>query len=364
MSSAVQAQANAPTKKLVAEFRIDGAREELSKITNILPISNGDVAVMLEEDVFGRLYSDKGLLKKKFLRRGGGPGEAKDAYASGMIADTIWLFDRALQRYSLVKPNGNFLRSWPLQPIGPWQDASPDRKLFRFVWPLAMLPNNIVIGQLGAAATATASGEVTTRPIVRMTWQGVVNGVVNLNPRAARAMMVRAGGIISFGQQPFDNAQEFGISPNGTHTVFADMKTAEKQPFFFLTDVSPKGDTVLRVKIPYTPDPVSARTIDSTVSAYSRNNKDVQTQYRAALYIAPYWPAVLKLLVANDGTAWLQMHTNNGTRQWAVVSPQGRLMMKIDLPKNIGLMRIDRGIWGTDLDSDDVPSIVRYKISN
>jgi len=38
--------------------------------------------------------------------------------------------------------------------------------------------------------------------------------------------------------------------------------------------------------------------------------------------------------------------------------------MTLDMPKTIRITRIDRGIWRTELDSDDVPSVVRYRIGN
>ncbi|MEP6835771.1 MAG: hypothetical protein ABJB74_20455 [Gemmatimonas sp.] len=366
VSTVGNAQSGVPAKKLIAEFRIDGAKEEFTNVFQILPQSNGDVTTFSSEETFARLYSAKGALKKKFMRKGAGPGEVKNVGSVGMLADSIWVFDYELRRISLFEPNGSFLRSWQMKPPGAWRDASPERKYFLSIAPAALLPNNVAIGRTSTAASALASGEVTTRPILRMSWEGIVSGVVNDMPVAARAMMVRMGDAVSYGQQPFDNSPASGVSPDGTQIVIVDMKSPGKEPFVFVTRISPKGDTLSRSKVPFTPDPVTSRTIDSTVNAETvqRKRPETESQFRASLYVAPYWPPVVTVLVANDGASWLLMHARDGSKHWMVVSPQGKPTAAVEVPKNVRIMRIDRGIWGTELDTDDVPSVVRYKVSN
>ncbi|MEP6835769.1 MAG: hypothetical protein ABJB74_20445 [Gemmatimonas sp.] len=365
LSKLAIAQTGAPPRKLVADFRINGATEELSKIQGILPQKTGDVVVLLEDGMFGRLYSDKGVLRKKFLRSGSGPGEARSAFVAGMIADTIWIYDDELRRYTLLKIDGTLLRSWPESPLSAWQDGSAERRLQLYARPVALLPKHVAIMQIGAASRLTASGEVTTHPIVRTTWESVAGGVIDLQRYVARPMELRTPNSTSYGwPQLFDPAPDFGVSPDGAHVVITDMKTPGREPFVYVTHVSIKGDTVLRAKVPFVPDPVTPGTIDSVVRAVTRRRPEVAKLYRAALFLAPHWPPVLKVLVANDGTTWLQMHSTNERKRWTVVSPTGVVTMTVEVPKNVRLWRIDRGIWGTELDNDDVPSVVRYRIGN
>lgn len=349
---------------LIAEFRIDGAKEELNKILNILPQSNGTVVVLMEDESFARLYSDQGVLLKKFLRSGSGPGEVGSAYTSGTVADSNWVYDENRGRFTLFDQQGNFLRAWQQQPIGAWQDGSTARKHHRYLQPIQLLPNNRAIGRLGAAASLTASGEVRDHPIATTNWDGVVTSVINQNPRAARSMVVRTATLTSYGQQPFDNAQEFALSPDGQHIVIVDAYTPGLERFFYLTHISITGDTLFRSKIPYVPDRITPHTIDSTVAAVTRKRPEVAASYRAALYTPAYWPPVTRILVSNDGAAWLQVHTTDGTKRWLVVSPAGRVTTSVVMPQAIRLFRIDRGIWGAELDDDDVPSVVRYRLSH
>jgi hypothetical protein len=367
--SALSAQSTVPARTLVAEFRIDGNREELNLVMGSLPLSNGDLLVMTADDPMVRVYARDGSFKKGFLRKGAGPGEARSIGSFGLLRDTLWTYDYTLKRLSFFAPDGSLLRSVQSTGAGPWRDTTPAHRFFSSnVTPIAVRAGNVAIGQVTASSRAQASGEVRSQPLVRMTWDGIVSTTIDPQPQAARAMMVRVGdskrNTEMYGQQPYDNSPVYGVSEDGKRIAIVDMTRAGNQPIVHVTQISPRGDTLLRATVPFTPVQVTNRMVDSTVKAIASgwSRPGLERDTRAALYVPRFIPPVRRVLVANDGTMWLRTFVRDGTPRWLVLSPQGRPTMTIDLPKNFELMSIEHGVWGVERDADDVPSVVRYRI--
>ncbi len=366
---ALAAQSSVPARTLVAEFRIDGNQEELSLVMGTLPLSDGDLLVMTADDPMVRVYARSGALKTRFLRKGAGPGEARNIGSFGLLRDTLWTYDYTLKRLSFFAPDGSLLRSLQNTGAGPWRDTTPAHNVFlSTVTPIAVLAGNVAIGQVSAASRAQASGDVRSQPMVRMTWNGTVTTMIDPQPQAARALMVRVGdskrGTDLYGQQPFDNSPVYGVSEDGKRIAIVDMTRAGNEPIVHVTQISPRGDTLLRATVPFTPVPVTNRMLDSTakVTAARWSRPDLERDVRAATYAPRFIPPVQRIVSANDGTMWLRMFVPDGTRRWLVLSPQGRPTMTIDAPKNFELMSVERGVWGVERDDDDVPSVVRYRI--
>ncbi len=366
---AAAAQSAVPARTLIPEFRIDGNREELSGVMGTQPLSNGDLLVLTNDDPTVRLYSSAGTLKKRFLRIGAGPGEARSVGSFGMLHDTLWAYDRTLNRLSFFAPDGSLLRSIQSQGAGRWRDSSPDRRFFSSnVTPIAVLAGNVAIGQLSASSRAMARGDVRASPIVRMRWDGTIEAMLDAQPQAARTMMVRVGDSKNYtemyGQQPFDNSPVYHVSADGKRIAIVDMTRAGTQAIVHVTQISPRGDTLLRATVPFVPVSVSTRLLDSTAQAEASDwrRPDLEPKIRDALYAPRFIPPVRRIITANDGTMWLRMFVPDGTARWLVLSPQGRATMTLDVPKHVRIMSVERGIWGVELDADDVPSVVRYRI--
>ncbi len=368
-NSALSAQSSVPARTLVGEFRIDGNEEELNRVMGTLPLSNGDLLVMTADDPMVRLYAPNGTLKKRFLRQGAGPGEARTIGSFGLLRDTLWTYDYTLKRLSFFAPDGSLLRSIQNSGAGPWRENTPAHKFFlSSVTPVAVLAGNVAVGQVSTSSRASANGDVRSQPIVRMSWDGTVATSIDPQPRAARTMMVRVGDSKRFtemyGQQPFDNGPKYGVSADGSRIALVDMTRAGDRPIVHVTQISPRGDTLLRVTVPFTPVQVTNRMLDSTAKAMAAgwSRPDLERDVRAALYAPRFIPPVRRIIAANDGTMWLRMFVPDGTSRWLVLSPQGRPTMTIDTPKNVEIMSVERGVWGVERDADDVPSVVRFRI--
>jgi|CXWL01.1.fsa_nt_gi hypothetical protein len=74
------------------------------------------------------------------------------------------------------------------------------------------------------------------------------------------------------------------------------------------------------------------------------------------------FPPVRSLLVGRDGSLWLEGWGKN-VRPWTVLRPDGSALGVVNLPGRAKLAVADvKQIWTIELDQDDLPSIVRYRL--
>lgn len=70
------------------------------------------------------------------------------------------------------------------------------------------------------------------------------------------------------------------------------------------------------------------------------------------------------VIVGRDGSLWLEGWGKN-VRPWTALRPDGSVLGVVNLPGRAKLAVADvRQIWTIELDQDDLPSIVRYRLGN
>jgi hypothetical protein len=357
------AEGQEPARALVEDFRIDGAQRELTVVTGILPLANGNLVVMESGDFLATLYSPNGKLLKRFLRQGEGPGEGKFVASFGMLGDTIWVSDGSLYRLSFFDPGGNLLRTIPLTGSADWTRLRPDAKgaFNSRVAPRVLLPGDRALGSPGTVVTALTQGIVKSIPLVSMNWQGDVSGIVGETPVVLNTFELRVNGRVIVPSQPFFVGPLFEMSRNGRHIAFIEWME-NPRPVIRITRLNEMGDTIARQEIPYTPIAIPARAVDSAIARMARTFRVAdESEVRSLVKPPRAYAPVDRAIVANDGAIWLQAPAANGQRRWTIVSPGGRVSETVVVPLTTSIRWVDGSIWAVSRDADDVPSVVRLR---
>jgi hypothetical protein len=353
-----------PTRTLVEDARIDGAEHEFTSILDVFPLSNGNVLVVRGGDYWASIFTTSGTLVKNVARKGAGPGEVQQLAAAGLIGDSIWMADRGQNRITLFDRDGGLIRSWPIVPKVDWTKLRPDASasFTPRVMPNLLLPNNRAFGTASTLSSAVANGQVKSTPIVEMDWTGEVSRIVAEVPVSLSTVAFRNGSSTTYTSQPFRSNPILAYSKDGKHLMLITVR--ESPPAAIrVVRLGANRDTLSATEIPFTPTPISAKTVDSAVKAMatSLGMPEREGDVRAALTIPKNFYPVTQALVGKDGSVWLRGRPSNNQRIWTVVSPAGKVVEILALSSATNILWVDGAIWGVSTDSDDVPSVVRLR---
>jgi hypothetical protein len=352
-----------PVRELVEDFRIDGGEHEFTNIYGVLPLRTGNVLVGVSGDFAATLFSPTGEVVRKFARKGAGPGEIERFSGMGLVGDTIWMTDRNQPRVTFFALDGSLIGSTIPTENADWAKLRPDAKgaFIGRVTPRVLMSDGTALGSPGVIASAVAQGQVTSIPLVHMRWNGAVIGIVAGMPVRLNTLEVKYGDRVIYSSQPFPEAAFLESSPNGRHIALVEAQESPR-PVIRVIRFNAKGDTVSRLEIPYTPIAIQKRSVDSAITEITKRFKLTdESPVRSAVHVPRSYSPVQRVLMANDGTLWIEGHPAAGRRVYTLVSPQGKIIEKLTVPLATTLVWVDGSIWATSRDADDVPSVVRLK---
>lgn len=306
--------------------------------------------------------------------KGEGPGEFDTPGSLGFFGDTLWVMDRRAYRVSYFHQDGTFLGS-----MTPRVDMSrdPDNSNASVPRPYQPLRDGTLYGIAPAWSDAIARGQLSEAKHVHMDAGGEHLGTVwsqPYRPTDVLALLRESGG--TFGRQPFGDNPLFHVSPGGSLVVL-DRRVFEGggSAAIRLTRIALTGDTMLSKEIPYTPEPLPRAKIDSASQAQAeqmfefmqRVDPDMslaklEADLREATFSPDYMPAVRSMVVAEDGSIWIERFsaTEEGL-EWWVLSPEFDPLATATTPEGLRVLLITpESVWGIETDELDVNYIVRY----
>ena len=352
-----------PVRELVEDFRIDGVEHEFTTIYGVLPLKTGNVLVAHSGGFAATLFSPPGDIVRTFARNGAGPGEIERFSRMGLVGDSIWMADRNQPRLTFFALDGSLIGSTLPTENADWAKLRPDAKgaFIGRVTPRVLMSDGTALGSPGVIASAVAQGQVTSIPLVHMRWNGAVTGIVAGLPVRSSTLEVKSGDRVIYSSQPFPEAAFLEVSPNGRHIALVDAQESPG-PVIRVIRFNTKGDTVGRLTIPYAPIVIQKRSVDSAIAEITKRFKlSDESPVRSAVHVPRTYSPVQRVLVANDGSLWIEGQPAGGRRVWTVVSRQGKVVEKLTVPFATAVMWVDGTIWATSRDADDVPSVVRLK---
>jgi hypothetical protein len=139
----------------------------------------------------------------------------------------------------------------------------------------------------------------------------------------------------------------FGVSPHGEFTAVARLKGQESEPgagaeptpdtrghaLVSIALLDADGDTLFDRQINIIGTRIPRSTVDSLIDLRAaRLSPGDANVFRKNVYVPPFWPPVKSLVVADDGTSWMQIHDSELTSRYLVLDRRGNIIGTVNLP--------------------------------
>jgi hypothetical protein len=363
------AQERIPQLKATRDLRLDGEEHNLVPVDAIAIGPNGEIAVHQLQEMQVRIYSSAGKLLRKVGGRGSGPGEFTHITRSGWYRDSLWVYD-GLQRRTTVFSSSGTPQTTPIASIRNENSAKfgslPETGRAAL---LALYPDRSWYAAMSAAANGTTAADSIRMVHLRIGADGSIRNLVADTKVANDVISLQSGSRTISPRVPFPlNPQPFELAPDGSRVVFP-IVTSELlgQRRFRLLAVNPDGSKIFDRTYNFAPVRISPHVADSVVSersdALAKRGPELAAQYRKQVKSPDVYPPVGAVLVGRDGTVVIKL-AGTTPSNYTVFSAKGDRIGAFSLPQNVTLMAAEKGtVWGIELDADDVPSIVRYKLT-
>jgi hypothetical protein len=360
-------------RRLVPDLTISGETNDITSVPRLVVAPNGNVIVFGRDEYRGKVFAPDGKLIRNFGRGGQGPGEIARAGPRnyGMVGDTVWVFDNG--RIVLFTSDGRHIRDVPRpRNTDPWQAGHPE-----YVGTTSgLVPERLLSGGVALALpgiNGILAKPTTTPPLFRTTWQGQITGTPIKLP--LENLFFSIPQVRTF-QQVFAHMPKYSLSEGGRRLVIARVRDGTR-PFVELLHLATTGDTIATHRVPFTPVPITRRSVDSVIAewnapmpggrgrppGYERPSAAPHERaIRDSLVVPRYFSPFSDVMLANDGTTWLRWLTPGNDRRWLLVSPRGEVLMQVEQPARSSILVIDGAIWGATADSVGFVSLIRYAI--
>jgi hypothetical protein len=329
---------------LVPEQRFAGA-SELTGVTGIRLTERGDVCVATTQPSRILVFSPNGSYLRTMGGQGRGPGEFQFLGMIGTVGDSVYGVDAMTSQLSLFDGVGRFARAWRVQPPG---GAA-------FNMPAALFRDGTAILPTFTRRTAT-TGE---HAILRTKWDGSdPDTIVDILTKTTEWRLAEY-----YTSQPFAQDPVYGISPDGRLIAVIDVASDDVGgDSVRMTLRGSDTRIVYRRMIAFSHEPVTSRTVDSTVASRARQLHLAEQDVRNGLHVPRYRSPVAEVLVGSDSTVWLRASRRDAGFTWLIAKARGSAIARLLVPSGIRLLTIDRGVWGVRTDEDGVPTVVRWRL--
>lgn len=326
-----------------------------------LPLSGGSVMVADAPNTIS-LFTPAGTFARAIGGSGNGPGEFSGLDHLGLLHDTVWTTDVSLRRTTLFRTDGAVIRtiSWENEVSG-----GEGRNMVH-----GLFGDGTSWGENDAhVVRAMRGGPELPKAVVRMTRSGRVMDTLAMVPTSHTMYVVLNDGGMTFGQQKFPDGALVVGAPELSRLYVIDRAAPSGRGPQTVRVVALKstGDTIWVKELPYSPRPLEKAVADSFISkaqSQARRSGASPEVVRRALHVPAFRPPVTSAFAAVDGTLWLRREEGRASVEYWVLSPSGATTATITTPRSVVLTaaRADL-VWGTELDHDDVPTVVRFRLT-
>jgi hypothetical protein len=124
-----------------------------------------------------------------------------------------------------------------------------------------------------------------------------------------------------------------------------------------------RGTTIYSRRYPFVAQPIPSRIRDSLIEQAKGEHAPTMAAPQMPQFPPPaIYAAVESVIVGADGSAMVGLRATPAGNPWVILSPKGDVTGTLIAPANSKLMVLDGDvIYGTEKDSDDVESIVRFR---
>lgn len=326
-----------------------GGEGDLYDVAGAVRLSDGRVAVADGGSREVRIYDSDGTLVSSFGGRGDGPGEFKLIQAMGALAgDTLWIYDFAMGRVSLLTPSDGVVRTVSLTPrlsapamVGRRSDGT---WVVAEMWgngdPLAPLSEGLA-REMAACALYGADGTL-------LDTLGLFPG---------REVLHRVEqGRMTMGAVPFGHVTNYVL--DGNALIVGDQVGHEFATY------APGGELARLVRwrgpsLELDPGAI-ASWVEHQVASASPDSRASVRAYLADVPAPERRPAYSRLLVDAEGFLWAAAysHPDVSPATWSVFDRQGTWQGDVDVPTGFRPVSIGTDhVVGVSVDSFGVETV-------
>lgn len=328
----------------------------------------GLIAVGQRDDASVRVYDAQGALRYRFGRRGEGPGEFRQLGAwSGWLGDTLWVIDPSLRRLTVIASSGRLAHVIPFPTSNSASHTSPPAPPRQGdVYVAGVRPNGgLLLAAVSAGVPQTDQWRGELEGALYTVWSATDGG----RRQAFLGTLPTRNSGCTEGPFSFVTIEcQVGLtafSPNGDGFVSATPATrGNRNTVLRLLRIDASGDTLIRRDLPYIGQPVPRHVADSARQLCKKQNPQPERQGACErLGVAPSLRQFSRVVLGMDDSILLELRPDSRGRHWLLVSSRGEPLGEVTLPPTFFLWTATQtALWGTERDSDDVESVVRYRI--
>ena len=359
-----------PALQAVRDLTIDGRNAGFDRDARISVSANGTIAVA---EVQGShvVLVDREMRKVQVMGTPGDkPGAINVVQWFGWVGDSLWVADLRVNRITLFAPDHSVLRtlSLPLAVEGPPGSKVMDHSRMPPIVTAIYADGSLLISEF-FLGIPNATGSY----LLRTSVDGQYRGAMGSTGKEAEYCRAPTPGLSFTSMRVYCRVPEAMVAPGGRFKAGVQWPIAGDSSYYSVTNVGEKGDTIYTSTILFQPVPVSRHDVDTVVARYLkgivgtavRSSAD-SAKMDAAMHASAgtVRPAVLNLLVGNDGTVWLETPSVESGHQWLELDAKGKPVGTITVPGNVRLRQAEHGtVWGQEIIDDNTVNIVRYHIT-
>ena len=331
---------------------------------------DGRIYALTPHDV--RVFDRDGTVLMTLGRDGDGPGEFRNAFFMGFLADTLWVVDahwRPARVTRFLRSSGKLLDTTP-------REERHDESDTTLIWrPVAFLEGD------GVLAMADDPGYFLRRPTERTRIPIAVAGR-NLEERHLLGAVPFPAGLFAppftFAFGPFPVSPIYAAAPDGSRVVTLTWDYERERGVTRVRAYDPHGGVRLDHVYVGRIHAVPRRVRDSLLAAAAqtlrplaeRNRKrglpapsDLEGAVKEGLPIPADFPAYQKVVVGVDGSIWLRSMRFLGDTLWQALDADGRPAFSVAMPSGVTVRQASlQQVWATAKGEYDAPLILRYRI--
>ena len=364
-------------------MRIDGYEHDLVSVHSIAASDSGGLAISQVQTSSVLVFNPNGTLRDRVGRRGSGPGEFMFPHRVGWHADTLWIVDSQLRRFTFTSPEGELVRT---SNIPRWAesgaaDTTTPPRLARTIMPLsdgsflaASSPYftsgmaDWVIRQSQVAIDGAPAGDVYSRVQAD---QDVVQVLARTTAdRSVWSMELTSGGMAG-GHYPFANPEVVRSDPQGEYlAVVRSHVDGEVVGILRVVLLRTSGDTIYDRRYPFAAQRIPSSAADSAIAAGEARWRDlglpeVAAAFRRRAYIPEVFPPVTTVALGTSGEVWIGTRHEPESDLYMILDPAGELIGHVKVPANAVIHAVSDGsFWTVEFDPLEIPSVVRYAITD
>jgi hypothetical protein len=355
------------------DLTIDAATADLSRVGMMLVSASGDMLLTQAEDGVIRVFNASGESLPSIGGTGSGPGEFQRLTRVGWRGDSLWTLDPALARVSVFGPDYKFVRSMPHPMALVSAEGEPAQEGNFFVQ--ALMPDGslrVILTLRDGFARPAWAADVDSGAHLLMS----VNPAGQIIKRLAMIPRDNCNVIYSIGSKGIGNATiPFCARPVSTEweggsaiVLVNDVLANADSGTYRVLRVDENGATQFDRRLSYVTSPVTQAEVDSNRAMLEKalaSSPPELLSARPNLEPASTHPPIRRIVLGEDGTTWLEEYSAQPERPWIMLDKSGNHAGRVILPINVRLMAANlQHIWAIETDADDVPGIVRYRISS